>query len=135
MTTIWRRAGRLALAWWRGPAAIWSKTGWSRPACAGRWTAPRPCSICARCASMAIGIGIGSFIDSSNITDCIGPHLRQRHQKCRHFRWQPDAIPRILVTLKQYETEGIGHEMPLAAKTCLYGLHPFSPPIAVVATL
>jgi hypothetical protein len=29
----------------------------------------------------------------------MGLHLRQHHQKCRYLRWQPDAIPRILVTL------------------------------------
>ena len=38
----------------------------------------------------------------------MGPHLRPWHQKRRFSRWQPDAIPRILVTLISNVIEALG---------------------------
>src|SRR6266542_5229173 len=95
MTTTWHRAGRLAPAWWKVPAAIWSKTAWSRPACAGRALAHQRSWICGPCASTAIGMHIGSFIDSNNITVCMEPHRQRHYRKPRYYRWQRDAAHRL----------------------------------------
>src|SRR5436309_13963031 len=95
MTATWRRAGRLAPAWWKVPAAIWSKTAWNRPACAGRRMAHKRSWICGPCASTAIGMRIGSFIDSNNITDCMVPHRQRQYRKPRYYRWQLDAAHRL----------------------------------------
>jgi hypothetical protein len=90
-------------AWWRVTAAIWSKTGWSRRAWAGRRTVPKRCAICGPCGSTATGRPISNFIVRSNINGCMGSHLRPWHQQRRYSRWQPDAIPRIVVTLYSFE--------------------------------
>ena len=101
-TSIWRAAGRSAPGWSRAPAAIWSRTACSRPACAGRSPAPRRCSTCARCGSMRTGTPIGSSIAGGSMRAFTGPTPRRRPPwRTRRWTWRPDAgRPRILVALK-----------------------------------